>query len=275
MSTPLAGRTAIVSGSSRGIGRGVAERLAAEGAAVVVNGMDKRAVDDTVAAITEAGGAAVACVGDVTADGFPEHFVQTAVREFGSLDIVVNNAGFPWDNVIQKTSDEQWDTVLGTHLKAPFRILRAAQPVLRGQVREDEEKGRRVHRKVVNVSSIAGVFGNVGQAGYASAKAGIFGLTKTLAKEWGRYRVNVNSVAFGLIDTRLIRSIGDNETITVGEREIPIGINEEVLERIRETVPLGRFGTVAEAAGSIYLFCGPDSDYVTGEVLTCGGGVTI
>ncbi|MGC7096123.1 SDR family NAD(P)-dependent oxidoreductase [Amycolatopsis lurida] len=275
MSTPLAGRTAIVSGSSRGIGRGVAERLAAEGAAVVVNGMDKRAVDDTVAAITESGGAAVACVGDVTADGFPEHFVQTAVREFGGLDIVVNNAGFPWDNVIQKTTDEQWDTVLDTHLKAPFRILRAAQPVLREQVREDEEKGRRVHRKVVNVSSIAGVFGNVGQAGYASAKAGIFGLTRTLAKEWGRYRVNVNSVAFGLIDTRLICAVGENDTITVGEREIPIGINEEVLERIRSTVPLGRFGTVAEAAGAIYLFCGPDSDYVTGEVLTCGGGVTI
>lgn len=275
MSTALAGKSAIVSGSSRGIGRGVAERLAAEGAGVVINGLDKKAVDDTVAAIIAEGGSAVGCVGDVTADGFAEDFVQTAVREFGGLDIVVNNAGFPWDNVIQKTTDEQWDTVLDTHLKAPFRILRAAQPVIREQVREDQENGRRVHRKVVNVSSIAGIFGNVGQAGYASAKAGILGLTKTLAKEWGRYHVNVNAVAFGLIDTRLIRPVGDGSTITVGEREIPIGINEEVLERIRDTVPLGRLGTVDEAAGSIYLFCGPDSDYVTGEVLTCGGGVTI
>ncbi|EIE99134.1 SDR family NAD(P)-dependent oxidoreductase [Saccharomonospora glauca] len=275
MSATLAGRGAIVSGSSRGIGRAVAERLAAEGAGVVVNGMDKKAVDDTVATITSAGGAAVGYVGDVTADGFAEEFVATAVREFGSLDIVVNNAGFPWDNVIQKTTDEQWDTMLDTHLKAPFRILRAAQPILRDQAKNDEKRGRYVHRKVVNVSSIAAIYGNVGQVGYASAKAGIFGLTKTLAKEWGRYRVNVNAVAFGIIDTRLISSVTEGHTIPVGDREIPIGVNDAVLDHIVQTVPLGRFGTVTEAAGSIYLFCCPDSDYVTGEILTCGGGVTI
>jgi 3-oxoacyl-[acyl-carrier protein] reductase len=119
----------------------------------------------------------------VSADGFAERFVGTAVDAYGGLDIIVNNAGYTWDTVIQKMTDEQWDAILDVHLKAPFRILRAAQPFIKANPTE-------YHRKVVNISSVSGVFGNAGQSNYAAAKAGVVGLTKTLAKEWGRYRVN-------------------------------------------------------------------------------------
>lgn len=272
----LEGKVAIISGSSRGIGRATALRLAAAGASVVVNGTDKVAVDETISLVASVGGHAVGCVGDVSGDDFPERFVNTAVEAFGGLDIIVNNAGFPWDNVIQKTTDEQWDTVLNVHLKAPFRILRAAQPIISRQVKAERAEGRRVHRKVVNVSSVAGIGGNIGQSGYASAKAGLHGLTKTLAKEWGRYHVNVNAVAYGLIDTRLTEAVyGTGKTIMVADQEIPIGINADLLEQIRRTVPLGRAGTVEEGAGAIYIFCIPESDYISGQVITCGGGVSI
>ena len=200
----LDGKVALVSGSGRGIGREIARKLAAEGAQVVVNDLDVEPAAETVADITAAGGTAVACAGSVTDDGFAERFVQTAVDAFGGLDIIVNNAGYTWDSVIQKMTDEQWDAILDVHLKAPFRILRAAQPVISASVRAAREAGEPVPcRKVVNIASVAGLGGNAGQANYAAAKAGVTGLTKTVAKEWGRYNVTVNTVAFGLITTRL------------------------------------------------------------------------
>ncbi|SBW22947.1 3-oxoacyl-ACP reductase [Candidatus Protofrankia californiensis] len=200
----LDSKVAIVSGSGRGIGREIALKLAREGAAVVVNDLDAEPAKDTVAAIEAQGGKAVACVGSVTEEGFAERFVATAVDAFGGLDIIVNNAGYTWDTVIQKMTDEQWDAILDVHLKAPFRILRAAQPVISAAVKQAKEAGEPVPcRKVVNISSIAGLGGNIGQVNYAAAKAGVTGLTKTLAKEWGRYNVTVNTVAFGLIKTRL------------------------------------------------------------------------
>ena len=271
---PLADRVALVSGSGRGIGREIALKLAAAGASVVVNDLDKDVAEQTAADISATGGKATVCAGSVTDADFGERFVDTAVSEFGGLHIIVNNAGYTWDNVVQKMSDQQWDDILDVHLKAPFRILRAAQPVISAAVKAERAAGGpRVTRKVVNISSIAGTGGNAGQINYSSAKAGITGLTKTVAKEWGRYDVTVNCVAFGLIRTRLTEApAGGDAKIDVAGRQIAVGVNPELLAQFEKTIPLGRAGTPAEAAGSVYLFCIPESDYVSGQVVICGGG---
>lgn len=269
----LDGKVAIVSGSGRGIGLRVAAKLASEGAAVVVNDLDQTAVDEAVATITRAGGTATGVVGSVTDPAFADRFVGAAVETFGDLHVVVNNAGYTWDAVVQKTTDEQWDAMLDVHLTAPFRLLRAAQPVLSAASRREREAGTPTSRKVVNISSIAGIGGNPGQAGYSAGKAGIFGLTKTLAKEWGRYDVTVNAVAFGLIGTRLIEPAGAGATVDIDGREIPIGANPQLLQAASQMIPLGRIGTPDEAAGAVYLLCLPESDYITGQVLVCSGGL--
>ncbi|WP_194837811.1 SDR family NAD(P)-dependent oxidoreductase [Nocardia sp. XZ_19_369] len=273
----LDGKVAIVSGSGRGIGREIALKLASEGARVVVNDLDAEPAAETVAAVEAAGGQAVSCVGSVTEEGFAERFVQTAVAEFGGLDIIINNAGYTWDSVIQKMTDEQWDAILDVHLKAPFRILRAAQPVIAAAVKQAKAAGEPVPcRKVVNISSLAGTGGNAGQANYSSGKAGILGLTKALAKEWGRYNVTVNAVAFGLIKTRLTEApAGTGGTIDVQGKEIKVGVNPNLLAAMEQMVPLGRGGTPAEAAGAVYLLCIPESDYVSAQTLVCGGGFNI
>ncbi|TWP34116.1 SDR family NAD(P)-dependent oxidoreductase [Leekyejoonella antrihumi] len=273
----LDGKVALVSGSGRGIGREIALKLASEGAAVVVNDLDEGPAKETVAAIEAAGGRAVSCVGSVTDDGFADRFVSTAVDQLGGLDIIVNNAGYTWDTVIQKMSDEQWDAILDVHLKAPFRILRAAQPVIAAAAKAAKETGKPVPcRKVVNVSSVAGLGGNAGQANYAAAKAGVTGLTKTLAKEWGRYNVTVNTVAFGMIKTRLTETPADGDgTIDVAGREIKVGVNPQLLTAMEAMIPLGRAGTPQEAAGAVYMFCTDDSNYVSAQTLICGGGFMI
>jgi 3-oxoacyl-[acyl-carrier protein] reductase len=270
----LDNKVAIVSGSGRGIGRQIALKLAAEGASVVVNDLDSEPATDAVAAIEAAGGRAVPVIGSVTDDDFAERFVGAATDNFGGLDIIINNAGYTWDSVIQKITDEQWDTILDVHLKAPFRILRAAQPVISRLVKDAKTSGEQVPcRKVVNISSIAGLAGNPGQANYAAAKAGVTGLTKTLAKEWGRYNVTVNTVAFGYIRTRLTEvAAGGGATIDIGGREIRIGVSPDLLATIEQMIPLGRAGTPAEAAGAVYLLCLPESDYVSAQTLTCAGG---
>jgi 3-oxoacyl-[acyl-carrier protein] reductase len=263
----------LVSGSGRGIGREIALKLASAGASVVVNDLDKDVAEQTANDITANGGKATVCAGSVTDDGFGDRFVNTAVSEFGGLHIIVNNAGYTWDNVIQKMSDQQWDDILDVHLKAPFRILRAAQPIISAAAKAEKAAGNRITRKVVNISSIAGTGGNVGQANYSSAKAGITGLTKAMAKEWGRYNVTVNCVAFGLIRTRLTEApAGADAKIDVGGRQIAVGVNPDLLSQMEQMIPLGRAGTPSEAAGSVYLFCIPESDYVSGQVLLCGGG---
>jgi 3-oxoacyl-[acyl-carrier protein] reductase len=270
-------KVALVTGSGRGIGNAVALKLASEGARVVVNDLDDAPAKETVATIEAAGGEAVACVGSVTEDGFAERFVDTAVDTFGGLDIVVNNAGYTWDSVIQKMTDEQWDTIVDLHLKAPFQILRAAQPVISRLFKEEKARGIVNQRKVVNISSGAGLYGNAGQANYSSAKAGVVGLTRTLAKEWGRYQVNVNAVAFGWILTRLTETkAGDSgATIEIDGRELPMGINPAVRAQIEAMTPLGRAGTPEEAAGAVYLLCTPESDFVSGQTVLCSGGLIL
>lgn len=269
----LNGKVALVSGSGRGIGQEIALKLAREGATVVVNDLDPEPANETVNLIRQAGGLAQACVGSVTASGFAERFVGTAIDTYGGLDIIVNNAGYTWDNVIQKMTDEQWDEILAVHLSAPFRILRAASGFIREAAKAEAAAGREVFRKVVNISSTSGVMGNAGQANYAAAKAGINGLTRAMAKEWGRYKVNVNSVAFGLIKTRLTEAAADGDAmLDIEGRQIKVGVNPQVLKNAESLIPLGRAGTPAEAAGAVYLFCLPESNYVSGQVLVVGGG---
>ena len=274
MTRKLEGKVALITGSGRGIGRAIALKLASEGARIVVNDLDAEPAQDAVQAIREAGGQAVACIGSVTAPDFAERFVGTAVNEYKGLDIIVNNAGYTWDNVIQKMSDEQWYAMIDCHLTAPFRILRAAQPAIRALAKTEAEAGQRVVRKVVNISSVAGLFGNAGQSNYSAAKAGIVGLTQTLAKEWGRMNVTVNCVAYGLIKTRLTTSAADDSSANIEGREIKVGVNPELLAMMEKSIPLGRGGTPDEAAGAVYLLCIPESDYVSGQTLVCSGGLT-
>ena len=274
MQGKLEGKVALVTGSGRGIGRAIATKLAAEGARVVVNDLDPGPAEETVAAIKAAGGEAVACAGSVVAPDFAERFIGTATSTYGGLDIIVNNAGYTWDSVIQKMTDEQWYAMIDVHLTAPFRILRAAQPVIRQLVKADESAGRRTIRKVINVSSVAGLFGNAGQINYSAGKAGIVGMTQTLAKEWGRLSTTVNCVAFGLIKTRLTDGAAGSSTAHIDGRDIKVGVNPELLATMERTIPLGRGGTPEEAAGAVYLFAIPESDYVSGQTLMCTGGLT-
>ena len=274
MTKKLEGKVALITGSGRGIGRSIALKLASEGAHVVVNDLDEAPAQEVVAAIRAAGGQAVACIGSVTAPDFAERFIGTAVSEFKGLDISVNNAGYTWDNVVQKMTDEQWYAMMDVHLTAPFRILRAAQPVIRALTKQEKEAGKSVVRKVVNISSVAGLFGNAGQTNYSTAKAGIVGMTQTLAKEWGRMNVTVNCVAYGFIKTRLTVSADSDATENIDGREIKVGVNPDLMAAMERSIPLGRGGTPDEAAGAVYLLCIPESDYVSGQTLMCSGGLT-
>ncbi len=272
----LEGKVALVSGSGRGIGRAVALKLAREGARVVVNDLDADVAQTVVAEMTSFGAEAVACSGDVSASDFGERFVKTALETFGGIDILVNNAGYTWDSVIQKMSDEQFEAMVNVHLLAPFRILRAAAEPIRTAAKKEATEGREVFRKVVNISSLAGLYGNAGQTNYSIGKAGIVGLTRTLCKEWGRYKVNVNCVAFGYIKTRLTQPITEERaTIAVAGKDIQVGIQSSLIGTMEQLVPLGRAGEPEEAADAIYLFCTPESNYISGQVLVCGGGLLL
>jgi 3-oxoacyl-[acyl-carrier protein] reductase len=270
----LQGKVALITGSGRGIGREVALKLASEGAAIVVNDLDAAPAAEVVAAIEAADGRCAACVGNVTAGDFGERIVKTALDHFGGIDIIVNNAGYTWDNVVQKMTDEQWYAMIDVHLTAPFRILRAAAGFIRDASKKEAEQGIENFRKVVNISSVAGTSGNAGQINYSAGKAGILGMTKTMAKEWGRYKVNVNAVAFGLIKTRLTEAeAGTGAAVDIEGRKIKVGMNPDVKKAMEAVIPLGRAGTPAEAAGAVALFCYPESNYISGETVVCGGGI--
>jgi 3-oxoacyl-[acyl-carrier protein] reductase len=239
----------------------------------MVNDLDESALLETEDDFRKSGYKVEHSTGDLTDPSTPDKLVQATLERFGSLDIIVNNAGYSWDGVIQKTTDEQFLAMLQIHLMVPFRVLRAASSYIRETSKAEIASGKTVMRKVVNITSIAGTDGNPGQVGYSSGKAGVIGLTKTLAKEWGRYNVNVNAVGFGLINTRLVQPLtGGNASMEMHGHQIKIGVQPAMLESVRQACPLGRLGTPDEAAGAVLFFCSPLSDYVTGEVLICGGG---
>ncbi|MGB6131663.1 MAG: SDR family oxidoreductase [Acidobacteriaceae bacterium] len=269
----LEGRAALVTGAGRGIGRAIAKSLAAAGARVMINDLDDAMLRESEAELGRP--ERVRHVqGDLTDPATPAAIVQATLDAFGSIDIIVNNAGYSWDNVIQKTTDEQFLAMLDIHLVTPFRVLRAASPFIREAAKKEIAAGQLIMRKVVNITSIAGTDGNPGQAGYSSGKAGVIGLTKTLAKEWGRYNVNVNAVGFGLIQTRLVQDLNaPGASMEMHGHQIRLGVQPTLLESVKSACPLGRLGTPQEAAGAVLFFCSPLSDYVTAEVLICGGGL--
>jgi 3-oxoacyl-[acyl-carrier protein] reductase len=269
----LDGKIALVTGSGRGIGRAIALKLAQEGAKVVINDLDEDPAAETVAAIKAAGSDAIAVVGDVTAKDFGDRFIKAALETYGRIDIIVNNAGYAWDSVIQKMSDEQWYAMIDVHATAPFRVLRAAAEYIKTAAKAEKDAGQSVNRKVVNVTSMGGICGNPGQIAYSAGKSAVVGMTRTMAKEWGRYGVNVNCVAFGWIKTRMTAPVGSGESSAViAGREIKMGVNPELLDTMAKQIPLGRGGTPEEAAGSVYLLCLPEADYITGEMVMVSGG---
>jgi 3-oxoacyl-[acyl-carrier protein] reductase len=267
----LRGKTAIVTGGGRGIGRAIVKLLASSSANVLAADLDNEALEEMQTLVSRPDRVA-SISGNMTDPSFPHQIVDAALKSFHSIDIIVNCAGFSWDSVIQKTSDEQFQAMLDIHVVAPFRLLRAASSYLRETAKKEIAQGQRVMRKVVNITSISGTDGNAGQAGYGAGKAGVIGLTKTLAKEWGRYNINVNAVGFGLIQTRMTQPLRAESKIKMSGKDIPIGVRPAMLESAVALTPLGRLGTAEEAAGAVLFFCSPLSDYVTGEVLICSGG---
>jgi 3-oxoacyl-[acyl-carrier protein] reductase len=267
----LDGKVAIVTGSARGIGRATAELLSQQGARVLIADVDEELATETASGLPSE---TAVFGGDLTQDGAPEEIVSRAVDAFGQLDIVVNNAGYTWDGMAHKMGDDQFRAMLEIHTVVPFKLLRAAAPYLRDAGKADKEAGREVFRKVVNVTSISGTQGNVGQVNYAAAKAGLVGLTKTLAKEWGPFKVNVNAVAFGFVETRLTAASDDGagERFASGEIEVPLGIPEKMRQLAPQRIALGRPATPQEAAGPIFFLCSPWSNFVQGQVLTVNGG---
>ncbi len=262
-------KVAIVTGSGRGIGRATAELLAAHGARVVINDLDGDAAAQTA---QEIAGETAVHAGDLTASGATDALVQTAVDAWGRVDIVVNNAGYTLDAPLHKLSDEWFQRMLDIHTVVPFRVLRSAAPYLREPAKREREEGVEVFRKVVNVSSTSGMMGNAGQANYAAGKAAIVGLTKTLAKEWGQFKVNVNAVAFGYIETRLTASKDASNTMEVDGKQVQLGIPDQLRGIATQLIPLGRPGTPQEAAGGVFFLCSPWSNFVHGQVLRVTGG---
>jgi len=274
MSRGLEGRIAVVTGAGRGIGRATARLFAQEGAHVLLNDVDPKELEETTAVIRRAGGSAHGMAGDITAADFPENLLETSFEIFGIPDILVNNAGFTWDGTLHKMTDEQWQAVMDIHLTAPFRILRVLGAAMREAAKQEiEERGSARARKVVNISSTSGTRGNFGQANYAAAKAGIIGLTKTLAREWGPLNIQVNAAAFGLIDTRLTSPKEDGESINRQRTEVKLGIPARMREAAIHSIPMGRPGTPQEAAGVIFFLASPLSDYVSGQVIEVTGGL--
>ncbi|MCL5405355.1 MAG: SDR family oxidoreductase [Deltaproteobacteria bacterium] len=276
MEKMLKDRVAVITGSGRGIGRATAVLFAREGAKIAVSDIDAGPAQETVDEIVRNGGEAICCVGDITAPGFPETLLAAAADKWGALHILVNNAGYTWDGMVSRMSDEQWDKIIDLHLKAPFRMIRAAAPYfVEAAKKEMEEGGIATARKIVNISSIAGVSGNLGQANYSSAKSGVVGLTKTMCKEWARYNVQSNCVAFGFIDTRLTGDKEKGVNVEIDGKKITLGVPEKVRQGFIQLIPAGRPGTPEEAARAVLFFASPLSDYVSGQLLVVGGGFSM
>jgi len=269
----LEGKVALVTGGGRGIGLSLVQQLAAEGARVVVNDLDNEPAEEAAALIRKAGGEAIAFPGNVTAPEFASGFIHAAIDHFNDIHILVNNAGYVWNGPLSRISDDQWDAMQNVHLRAPFQILRTLHEFLKKRVGEERQIGRIIHRKVVNVSSVAATGGTAGQVNYSAAKAGLHGLTRSLAKEWGSMAVNVNCVAFGYIETRLTQEISGETAIIIEGEARRVGLTRDMIDAVKGHISLGRAGRVDEAAGAILLLCLPESDYITGEILEVSGGL--
>lgn len=265
----LDGKVAIVTGSARGIGRATAEILSAHGARVLINDLDADLAQEAAAQIP---GETVTFGGDLTQSGVPDAMVERALEAFGQIDIIVNNAGYTWDGVVHKMSDEQFQAMIDIHLVVPFRVIRAAAGHMRERAKWERGQGIEVFRKIVNVSSTSGIMGNPGQANYGSGKAGVVGLTKVLAKEWGQFKINVNAVAYGFVETRLTAAYEDSDEIERDGHDIQLGIPGAVRDTWSQFLPLGRPATTEEAAGGIFFLCSPWSNLVHGQVLMVTGG---
>ena len=266
----LDGKSAIVTGSARGIGRATAELLASQGAQVLINDLDGDVAEQAAGEIQ---GETAVFAGDLTKADAPEQLVQKAVDSFGKIDIIVNNAGYTLDAPVHKMTDEHFQAMLDIHTVVPFRVIRAAAPHLREPAKKEREEGKEVFRKIVNVSSTSGTFGNAGQANYSAGKAAVVGLTKTVAKEWGQFKVNVNAVAFGFIDTRLTQAKVDDNNMEIGGEKVQLGIPEQMRQMASMLIPLGRPATPEEAAGGVFFLCSPWSNYVHGQTLHITGGL--
>ncbi|MDQ6821163.1 MAG: SDR family oxidoreductase [Actinomycetota bacterium] len=265
----LDGKVAIVTGSARGIGRATAELLAEHGASVLINDLDGDIAQQTAAEIP---GETLVFAGDLTQEGACDKLVQTVLDGWGKVDILVNNAGYTLDTPIHKMSDEWFQKMLDIHSIVPFRMCRAVAPHMREPAKREREEGRELFRKIVNVSSVSGTMGNAGQANYASGKAAVVGLTKTLAKEWGQFKINVNAVAFGFIETRLTAPKTEENVADIGGQQVQLGIPEQLRSIGMMMNPFGRAGTPQEAAGGVFFLCSPWSNFVTGQVLNVTGG---
>jgi 3-oxoacyl-[acyl-carrier protein] reductase len=265
----LDGRVAIVTGSARGIGRATAGLLSEHGAQVVINDLDGDVAEEAASSIA---GETVVYAGDLTKPGAPDELVAAAIDAWGKLDIIVNNAGYTIDAPIHKMSDDAFQRMLDIHTVVPFRVIRAAAPHLREPAKAERERGEEVFRKIVNVSSISGTMGNAGQANYAAGKSGVVGLTKTLAKEWGQFKINVNAVAFGWIETRLTASKVEENRMEIDGEKVQLGIPDQMRGMAPMLIPLGRTGTPEEAAGGVFFLCSPWSNFVHGQVLNITGG---
>ena len=266
----LEGKNAIVTGSARGIGRATAELFVANGANVLINDLDADAAEQ---ASSEIDGPTAVFAGDLTEADAADQLVAAAVEAFDSVDIVVNNAGYTWDGVAHKMTDEQFQAMLDIHTIVPFRVARALAPHWREAAKQEAGEGREVFRKLINISSVSGTMGNAGQANYSAAKAGVVGLTKTLAKEWGQFKINVNAVAFGFVETRLTASKEGGETVTGPDgEEIQLGIPEEMRAMARMIIPLGRPTNPEEASGPVLFLASGLSDFVQGQVINVTGG---
>jgi 3-oxoacyl-[acyl-carrier protein] reductase len=262
-------KVAIVTGSARGIGRATAELLSAQGAKVVINDLDGDAARQTA---SEIAGETAVFAGDLTKGDAPDQLIQTAIDSWGKLDIIVNNAGYTLDAPVHKMSDDWWQRMLDIHVTVPFKVVRAAAPHLREPAKAEKAEGVEVFRKIVNISSVSGTMGNAGQANYSAGKSAVVGLTKTLAKEWGQFKINVNAVAFGWIETRLTASKVDDNQMEIDGEKVQLGIPEQMRGMASMLIPLGRPGTPEEAAGGVFFLCSPWSDFVHGQVLNVTGG---
>jgi 3-oxoacyl-[acyl-carrier protein] reductase len=263
---PLQGKVAIVSGSGRGIGRATAVALAAAGANVVINDLDEKPATEAVAAVQAAGGAAVSVLGSVTSPEVAASLVQAAISAWGRLDIVVNNAGLTRDAMLHRMTDEQFSQVMDVVVRGSFNLTRAAVTRWREDAKNEKASGARIHRKIVNVSSISGIHGAVGNANYAAAKAALIGLTKASARELASILVNCNAVAPGIIDTRMTATRETNETPG-------LGIPAEVRDKIVARMPFGRIGVPEDVANTIVFLASPASDFITAQVLQIDGGM--